>query len=240
MVTLAQSEVSLAAQRRFITNASHELRTRLALDRARLELALSDPGANLRSLRATCEKLLASAQDHERLLEALLTLARTESELDCREPLDLATLARDVVRAPRALTGMRFIQLATALAPAPTTGNPVLIGRLIANLIDNASQYNDFRGHVRVRTATAAMHSMLTVSNTGPLLSPGELDRLFEPFKRRERESSGTANNHHGLGLSIVRAIATAHGASVAAQPRPSGGLVVTVRFAGPRAPTEI
>jgi signal transduction histidine kinase len=230
---LARLETSFESQRRFVANASHELRTPLTLERTLLEVALADPNASAQALRATCEELLASGREHERLLEALLTLASSERGLDHREQLDLATLARQVLLTPHPEIKHRSIQLATALAPAPTAGDPALIERLIGNLIDNAVRYNDAGGRVEIRTATDAGHSLLSVSNTGPVVRPDEFERLFEPFQRLGGNRAAGADGHHGLGLSIVRAIATAHGATVYARPQRDGGLAVTVSFPG-------
>jgi signal transduction histidine kinase len=121
--------------------------------------------------------------------------------------------------------------LATTLAPSPTTGDPALLERLIANLIDNATHYNHAGGSVEIHTATEAGQSLLSVTNTGPLLRPDDVERLFEPFQRGERGHTTGADGHHGLGLSIVRAIARAHDAAVSARARPAGGLAVRVSF---------
>ena len=225
---LTRLQASFEAQRRFVANASHELRTPLTVDRTLLQVALADPHASGEQLRAICEELLASGREQERLLDALLTLAASERGLEQREPVDLAAVAGRVLDTSGADT------VKASLAPAPTSGDPALIERLIANLLDNAIRHNDDRGVVEVGTESDAAEARIRVSNTGAVVPLAALDRLFEPFQRLGERRPAQADGHHGLGLSIVRAIANAHGAHVEAQPRDGGGLTVTVGF--PRA----
>jgi signal transduction histidine kinase len=229
---LARLEGSFEAQRRFVANASHELRTPLTVERTLLQVALADPNATESSLRAACEELLACGREHERLLESLLTLASSERGLNRSEPVDLARVAGHVLLTPRPDMQRDGLELATTLEPARVAGDAALIERLMANLVDNAVRYNRPGGRVEVRTAAVNGHALVAVSNTGPVIRLDETDRMFEPFQRLGGGRAAGADGHHGLGLSIVRAIAVAHDASIDALPDPAGGLAITVRFA--------
>jgi len=208
---LGRLEASFEAQRRFVANASHEFRTPLTLERTLLQVALADPNATVQSLRSTCEELLASGREHERLLEALLTLASSERGLDHREPLDLSLLTAEIVEVPRPEIEDLGLRVETTLAPALISGDPALIERLVANLIDNAIRYNDVGGSVNVRAGVHDGRAVLSVANTGPVVPLDEIDRLFEPFQRLGANRTATGDGGQGLGLSIVRAITVAH-----------------------------
>ena len=231
---LARLETSFDAQRRFVANASHELRTPLTVERTLLQVALADPNASAETLRATCEELLAAGRDQERLIEALLTLAGSERGLEVRERTDVGALATPIVERPCPELDQHQIELETHLEPAITEGDPALIERLIANLVDNAVRHNVEGGRVEVSTRQQGDRALLIVENTGQLIAPEEIETMFEPFRRLGPARTGTDQGQHGLGLSIVRAIADAHGAQIDAHPRPGGGLSMTVAFQAP------
>ena len=226
---LARLQAAFDAQRLFVANASHELRTPLTLERTMLEVALADPGATVGTLRTTCEDVLAAGQQQERLIEALLTLARSQRGLDHREPVDLAEIARKVLPAHQPQAPGPDIR--AELAPAPVVGDPRLAERLVANLADNALRYNRPGGWVRVTTGTRNGHAVLLVANSGPAVPADQIQRLLQPFQRLSPDRAGEPGGS-GLGLSIVAAIAKAHGAAISAQPRPDGGLSIEVIFA--------
>jgi signal transduction histidine kinase len=215
-------------QRRFVANASHELRTPLTVIRAEVEVALADPDASTADLRHMGEVVLEAADRTQALLDSLMVLARSQQALPRREPVDLAVAARTAVETTAAEAAVRGITVQTELRDAPLTGDPALIERLVANLVENAIRHNVMAGQVRVTTRAG----MVRVENTGPMIRPDDVRRLAEPFERLHRDSSGPGA---GLGLSIVRAVADAHGARLELEPRAGGGLVATVVFAGDR-----
>ncbi|MCO8273989.1 HAMP domain-containing histidine kinase [Actinoplanes sp. TRM 88003] len=222
---LARLDTAFAAQRRFAANASHELRTPLAINRTLIEVALAHPHPSP-DVRRLGEALLAVNARHTRLIDGLLLLARGDQELADPVPLDLADIAEHV--AALAPAGGPTVTVATA--PSPLRGDPVLLERLVQNLVENALAYNVPGGSVTVTCKPGE----LTVTNTGPAVTAAEIPRLFEPFQRlTDRVGSATGT---GLGLSIVRAVARAHGGTATATPGPSGGLTVRVGFAPPSA----
>ncbi|HXA61839.1 MAG TPA: HAMP domain-containing sensor histidine kinase [Streptosporangiaceae bacterium] len=225
---LGRLETALDAQKRFVANAAHELRTPLTLEHALLEEMLTDRGATLTSFRSTFGRLLANSEQQARLLEALLTLAGTERGLNRQGPFDLASLAEKVLLSSRPEIDRRGLQIDSLVAPARMSGDSSLVERLVANLLDNAMGYNVPGGRVEIATGTRAGRAVITVANTGPVVPPEQVDRLFEPFQRLGRAAG---DGHHGLGLSIVRAIATAHDATLTAHARPGGGLALEVTF---------
>lgn len=230
---LARLERAFESQRRFVASASHELRTPLTLQRATIEVALADPHADAASLREVCERVLAAGDEQERLIEALLTLAASERGLDRRAHVDLALVVAGVLRTRR---DAGTPQVTSDLGAGWVSGDARLVERLAANLIDNATRYNRPDGWVQVRTGTVDGLPALRVANSGPPVPPDQVAALFRPFERMP-ERTGDQDGH-GLGLSIVAAIAMAHGAQIAATARAEGGLDVTVRFPSPRPET--
>lgn len=225
---LGRLETALESQKRFVANAAHELRTPLTLEHALLEETLIDRGATLESFRANFERLLTISKQQATLLESLLTLSSSDRGLDNPEPLDLATLTHEVLPAFRPEIGRRDLAVESAIEPACISGDSALIHRLVANLLDNAIDYNVPGGSVEIATGVRDGGAFLSVRNTGIAVPPDQVERLFNPFQRLRRTAG---DGHHGLGLSIVRSIATAHDATLTAEARAGGGLAVTVAF---------
>jgi signal transduction histidine kinase len=223
-------DAAFEAQRQFVANASHELRAPLTRQRALIQVALADPDANLASLRAAHERVLASEQHLEQMIDALLNLTRGQAGLERREQLDLAALASKALLARESEAAGRELDVRATLKPAPTAGDPRLLERLIANLLDNAIRHNIPGGHVEITTGIRDERAFLALANSGLAVPAEEVPRLLQPFQHLH----GTRTNHaggNGLGLAIVDAIAAAHRAMLSVQPRPDGGLVVEVAF---------
>lgn len=235
---LERLDRSFDSQRRFIANASHELRTPLTITRTLIEVALLDAGKD-EKLRQLATTLLAVNQRHERLTDGLLTLASSEQRTADLAPVDLGDIAGHVVAELRPIADKAGVAFQTDLRPGIIMGEAFLLERLIQNLVENAIQYNlPETGWVRIRTAAADAAVELLVENSGPAVPDYEVPGLFEPFRRLTGTDrlAGTARasivRGAGLGLSIVRSVAHAHGGEVQAQAREDGGLTVRVRIA--------
>jgi signal transduction histidine kinase len=221
---LDRLQTAFEGQRRFIANAGHELRTPLTVMRTAVDVVLAKPEPTHDELIGMGRDVRTAVGHAQALIDALLTMARTDRGRFGREAVDLATVTEDAIDAAAPAPGTA--RLHTSLGAAPTSGDPILLEHLAANLIDNAVRYNVPRGAVWIRTATVDGRAVLTVDNTGPVVAPEAVGQLFEPFRRlRER----TGDDGFGLGLAIVASIAAAHDGEAVAGARAGGGLIVTV-----------
>lgn len=223
---LARLEEAENGQWRFVANASHELKTPLAINRTLIEVALTRPDCPAQ-LTQLGETLLEVNARHDRLITGLLTLASSEHAVIRPVPLDLAQVVQVAVDIARREAGAAGVELAFEAGPVPIDGDPSLLERLALNLLQNAVRYNVAGGWVRVTCALEASRARLEVTNSGPPVPAHEVPRLFEPFHRlHDRVGSAHGN---GLGLAIVRSVARAHDGEVLATARPEGGLRVEV-----------
>ncbi len=223
-------EDSFDAQRRFAANASHELRTPLTRERALLEVTLADPAATVETWQDASRELLGFNAEQERLIEALLTLASSETNLGPPEPADLAAITNVALAAARPAIDRLGLQVYADIQPASLDGDALLVQQLVTNLIDNAVRHNISGGDIQITTRTSHAGAVLSVINSGQVIPDADLDRLFQPFQRLGSRPA-RRDGGYGLGLSIARAIATAHAATITAQPRPGGGLAIDVTF---------
>jgi signal transduction histidine kinase len=220
---LERLDRSFDAQRRFVANASHELRTPLTTNRTLLEVALGDPdvSADLKRLAPT---LLTTNERSERLIDALLALARADQDDHPRVEVDLSELVRHLTDE----TDLDGLRLELTLRPARVLGDRELLRTMTANLIDNAVRHNTSDGWIEIRTDSAGDEARLELSNSGATIAAEEAAALTEPFRRLGTARTG---NGHGLGLSIAASVAHAHGGQLAIEPLERGGLRVSIRL---------
>jgi signal transduction histidine kinase len=226
---LDRLEVAFTAQRDFVANASHELRTPLAIIRTEVDVTAADPNATTADFRAMAETIQAATDRSEHLIDSLLALSGAAVGGE-RAPGDLATAATDALVGAASAAAQAGVRLERSLSPAPVHGDPALLDRLAANLVDNAIRYNEPGGWVRVLTGNDGDRAWLRVTNTGPVVPADAVARLFERFYRPD-PSRSRATGGFGLGLAIIRAVAVAHGGEASAAARPEGGLDVVVEL---------
>jgi signal transduction histidine kinase len=224
---LERLDESFAGQRRFVDNASHELRTPLAINRTVLEVTLADSEASA-DTKQLARTLLATNDRSQRLIEGLLLLARSDNELVEHKQVDLAEVGAHVVGLLAEEARSAGIDVRHRFDAAPVDGDPVLLERLMQNLVQNGIRHNEPHGWVQVTTGPEG----LVVTNSGPIVPSYEVESLFEPFRRLEEERT-TGSRGIGLGLSIVRSIVRAHHGEITADPRSAGGLTLRVRLRG-------
>jgi signal transduction histidine kinase len=221
---LERLDRAFTSQRQFIANASHELRTPLTVMRTAMDVVLAKPRPTREELVSMAAEVRQAVDHSERLIDALLVLARNDQARALTDPLDLAAVAEDALegRNPSGIT--TTVRLDEALV----TGDGVLLERLVANLLDNAERYNVAGGTVSVSTAADNGVALVRVVNTGAVVPPEQVDRLFLPFTRLDDR---TRHDGFGLGLALVSSIAAVHNGTVHAIAAPTGGLDVTVRL---------
>jgi len=221
---LERLDRAFTSQRQFIANASHELRTPLTVMRTAMDVVLAKPEPTRGELVSMAAEVRQAIAHCERLIEALLVLARNDQARTLTDPLDLAAVAEDALEG-RSANG---IKMTATLGEAPVTGDGVLLERLVANLLDNAERYNIAGGTVTISTTAHNATSVLRVVNTGTVVPADLVERLFLPFTRLDDR---TRHDGFGLGLALVSSIAAVHGGTVTATAVPAGGLDIIVRL---------
>jgi signal transduction histidine kinase len=221
---LERLDAAFTSQRQFIANASHELRTPLTVMRTAIDVVLAKPEPGPGELESMVTEVRQAVDHAERLIGALLVLARNEQPRLVSDALDLATIAEDALET-RTATG---VTMTNSLTEAPVTGDAVLLERLIGNLIDNAERYNIDGGTISVMTGTDTDASVVRVTNTGEVIPADQLDRLFLPFTRLDDR---TRHEGFGLGLTLVSSIAAVHGGTVEAAALATGGMDISVHL---------
>ncbi|HTU16066.1 MAG TPA: HAMP domain-containing sensor histidine kinase [Solirubrobacterales bacterium] len=223
---------AFATQERFAANASHELRTPLAVNATLIDVAQAAPDEQdypqlLERLRITNDRAIG-------LTEALLRLADVNAITAVAEPVNLATIAADALDENADEAGLRRVSIESQFEDAPTTGDAALLTQMLANLLQNAIRHNHENGGVRLFTGHDAKRSVVTlrVENTGTVYTAQAATRLADPFLRGAGRVTGNEERTgYGLGLALVKRIATVHDGSLTISPRDGGGLVTTVEL---------
>ncbi|WP_222107298.1 sensor histidine kinase [[Actinomadura] parvosata] len=225
---VAERDRILDSQWLFTANAAHELRTPLITARTAIDVTL-DGHPSRAELLAMAGDVRGAVEHMQRVLNGLLLLARSQAGLAAREPVDLAAVAAAALDAAGARAAVAGIAVRSEFQPTSVTGDPILLERMIGNLVDNAIRYNRPGGHMAVATGPADGRAVLRISNTGRHISPGEAEKLLEPFLHGQGTRIRTEGL--GLGLSIVRAVTLAHQGRITVDARTGGGLDITVDF---------
>jgi signal transduction histidine kinase len=226
---LGRLDTAFTAQREFVANASHELRTPLTIIRTEVDVTLSDPEVSADELRDMGSAITEAVDRSEGLIDGLLVLASADAEgRPAMTELDLAQLAEEEVDVASSEADGLDLRLDFDLQPAPVMGDRALLERLVGNLVENAIRHNLPNGWFSVKTSVEGDKAVLTVANSGPILAQEDLERLFERFYRPDKSRSRKTGGF-GLGLSIVKSVATAHGGDVHLAGIAEGGLEVTV-----------
>ena len=226
---LDRLDTAMSTQRQFVANASHELRTPLTVMRTAIDVVLAKPTRTPDQLEAMAAKVRRSVDQADVMIDALLTLAQSSQDLVVKEFVDLSTAAEDALDVSSPTIADKSLHVVSRLDAAEVNGDRVLLERMVANLVENAARHNVNGGSIEIATGADERGTFLAVSNSGPVIPPGRTLSLLEPFQRLN-DRTGTGDGV-GLGLSIVRSVATAHGASLDVHGRVQGGLDILVVF---------
>ena len=226
---LERLDLAFAAQRRFVANASHELRTPLTVMRTAIDVVLAKPNRTTGQLEDMAARVRRSVDRAERMIEALLVLAISDQGVTSSELLDLSAVAEDALELAAPGIARLGLTVEADLGPAETTGDQQLIERMVWNLVDNAVRHNEPGGWIRITTVRYPGGAELRIANSGPVVPPGAVPTLAEPFRRITKQPDGGV----GLGLSIAQSVSAAHGAHMDVRSQPEGGLAVSLTLPG-------
>jgi signal transduction histidine kinase len=227
---LARLEAAFDAQRRFVANASHELRTPLAMMRTTLDVAIGKPGGVPAQTRELDTELRVDLDHADQLLESFLTLARAQNgQLEERNQVALELLIRSALSDAADQIAAKELTVKTDLAAVEVAGSPTLLRRMIENVIENAVRHAKPGGLVEIAlTSSDGQQARVVIASSGPVLDPAAVAQLAKPFKRLSQDRTGSQDGH-GLGLSIVDAVAAAHGGQLNLHAPAQGGLRVHI-----------
>jgi signal transduction histidine kinase len=221
---LGRLETAFGSQRLFAANASHELRTPLAMMRTSVDVATAKPAVPP-EVTVLAGKLREGLDQADRLVDSLLLLARAQHGAPGDQiTVSLGDLLASALDARRDLIGCLRLRVRQTAADVWVTGDPTLFGRMVGNLVDNAVRHNQPGGWIRAETTADTARACLVIENGGPVLGQHAVTGLAQPFRRLGADRTGSARGA-GLGLSIVDAVATAHGGNLYLHARPTGGL---------------
>jgi signal transduction histidine kinase len=203
----------------------------LAVARTAIDVTLAKPAPTPAQFRGMAVEVADATEQAERLIESLLVLARSDRGIETNDPVDLAGVAAHAIDSVGGAARKRGLRIEADLRPAVVSGDPALLDRLVANLVENAVGHNLEGGWLAISTGTDSDEAIVTVANSGPLIDPADLDTYFEPFRRGAGDRLRSAGGA-GLGLAIVKSVVAVHAGSVDATPNSGGGLTVTARLA--------
>jgi hypothetical protein len=227
---LARLDAAFDAQQRFVANASHELRTPLAMMRTTLDVAIAKPGGVAAQTRELDAELRVDLDNADRLLESFLTLARAQDgQLDERNQVAIEPLITSALSDRADQIATKELTVETNLDGVQVAGSVTLLGRMVENVIENAVRHTKPGGLVEIALVSLdGRQARVVIASSGPLLDPDAVAQLAQPFKRLSQDRTGSQNGH-GLGLSIVAAVAAAHGGGLQLYARAGGGLRVQI-----------
>jgi signal transduction histidine kinase len=233
---LARLDTSFRSQRRFVADASHELRNPLAIIQTNLDVALDDERASLAERSRATDAIRRATNRMSRLVDDLLVLARQEGAEQARAVTNLCTLVEEVCEEFVARADEAGVDVTVACIPAEANVDPDAIRRAVANLVDNAIRFSPRGSTVTVSAGSHGAWRWAAVTDEGPGVPEEHHEAVFERFWRadpaRSRAEGGT-----GLGLAIVKETVEAHGGRVSLFSTPGSGATFVVWLPGTRGP---